>query len=421
MEKEVLTVMSKCACDRINEELIKKVCDAVRLSDNMFCLLPLEMVVQTIWEVCECISEGDPKTVLIRRKESTQSYLSSCVENALAKYLTDRRDYMYLIDAWFDPDADKDRIVRQVYHIMNDRFYKVLNRIGIKEITLLTAQTYERSIAKGKLVFALEDTYSSYISPEILPLSFETHTDILFREDDFRKIRKFLEGCKDNALLFTGNVGYNFRLRGYINQAQVDRIDPMLQIEIRGVHKWRFSFGKGILPVEIDYLSPKAPIDPVEDAFQNICATFGLKKEQALAFKSLLETLSKQSHGTSVLFFQGLDAKKRIKKLYEHNRAVCIKYPIEGVTDDAVRASLLAISRIDGAFAVNVKDKEITAFGVILDGDSTSPGNIGRGARFNTMNNFVFLCNKVTPHSALAMVISEDGSIETIPNVTEHL
>ena len=54
------------------------------------------------------------------------------------------------------------------------------------------------------------------------------------------------------------------------------------------------------------------------------------------------------------------------------------------------------------------------AFGVIVDGKATKKGDVGCGARYNSLDNYISQQSKETIY--LAIIVSEDGMIKLISN-----
>src|SRR2546423_4216973 len=79
------------------------------------------------------------------------------------------------------------------------------------------------------------------------------------------------------------------------------------------------------------------------------------------------------------------------------------------------RALIRSITAIDGAVLMDQKGV-CHAVGAILDGLATPAGDAARGARFNSSLRYV--SGKA---ECMAVVVSEDGSVEWIPTPLPHL
>lgn len=73
------------------------------------------------------------------------------------------------------------------------------------------------------------------------------------------------------------------------------------------------------------------------------------------------------------------------------------------------------VTAIDGAVLVS-PDATCFAIGVILDGRATPKGNPARGARYNSAIRYVESQNQ-----SLAIVVSEDGGVNLIPNLMPQI
>ena len=74
------------------------------------------------------------------------------------------------------------------------------------------------------------------------------------------------------------------------------------------------------------------------------------------------------------------------------------------------------ITAIDGAVLVD-PSSICYAIGVILDGPATEKGDPSRGARYNSAIRYV----EVSSHCCLVIVVSEDGSVDMVPNLMPQI
>ncbi|MCI5126192.1 MAG: hypothetical protein D3925_17385 [Candidatus Electrothrix sp. AR5] len=83
------------------------------------------------------------------------------------------------------------------------------------------------------------------------------------------------------------------------------------------------------------------------------------------------------------------------------------------ISPKTLTANLLRnLTSIDGAVLLNPKGT-CYALGVILDGIATKDGNPARGARYNSAIRYIHS----SKHSALAVVVSEDGGVNFFPDL----
>lgn len=131
--------------------------------------------------------------------------------------------------------------------------------------------------------------------------------------------------------------------------------------------------------------------------------------------KSLVKILKNQKHGTSVIISDfGGNVKKTVDQLCELNRGIRvsdkIRYDKEkgGWNKDV----MLSITGIDGALFMDLKG-QCLALGMLVDGEAKIKGDVGRGARYNSIRNYV---EQKEQGIYVAIVISEDGMINVVAN-----
>jgi len=112
-----------------------------------------------------------------------------------------------------------------------------------------------------------------------------------------------------------------------------------------------------------------------------------------------------QKHGTTIVVSAAA--------AHEANRLSSQSTPIEPtiMTPELVKR----LSCIDGAILIDPRG-EAHAVGVILDGQATPKVTPTRGARYNSAVRYVESVNG-GPYTACAVVVSEDGSVDLLPNI----
>lgn len=106
---------------------------------------------------------------------------------------------------------------------------------------------------------------------------------------------------------------------------------------------------------------------------------------------------------------------KELDRLCRYKRGIKIKSkiqysPKENSDTGWNPEQILSITGIDGALFMNFAGKCL-AMGVIVDGEAKTPGNIGRGARYNSIANYINLKKK---GNYIGIIVSEDGMIDII-------
>lgn len=124
------------------------------------------------------------------------------------------------------------------------------------------------------------------------------------------------------------------------------------------------------------------------------------------AIFSIIKSARKQSHGTTILIME--DALSGAERLADANRAILI---------DAVQVTeknILSLSAIDGAMIIDTEGN-CYAIGAILDGVAIKPGNIARGARYNSAITYVdYWLGE--GYKAVAIIVSSDDSVDLYPD-----
>jgi hypothetical protein len=216
---------------------------------------------------------------------------------------------------------------------------------------------------------------------------------------DHRGVRKVLELTGEGlGLLSDADVVYG--LGGVTGDYERAR-ENLFEVRFQGHASWELSHADAVLMRVVNGLPrlPRADLD--EDHFRDdLARTFG--HVDAARFDRLWGialAAIRQHRGTTVV----ISAKAREEAVRLGNQALRIT-PV-GLAPQAVPL----FTAIDGAVLVDL-DGVCTAIGVILDGRASRGGDPARGARFNSAVRYV----EGADHACLAMVISEEGTVDVI-------
>ena len=127
--------------------------------------------------------------------------------------------------------------------------------------------------------------------------------------------------------------------------------------------------------------------------------------------KKIIEKLSRQPHGTSVVFIDERSLKDEIERLAGLNRLHKVKAFQLMEQEDGM---IMGITAIDGALMANL-DGMCCAIGAILDGDAVVRGDPGRGSRYNSLANYIARFKqkkKAGKGTCFAVIFSEDERID---------
>ena len=216
---------------------------------------------------------------------------------------------------------------------------------------------------------------------------------------DHRGVRKVLELTGDgHALLCDAEVVHGLgRIEGDYERAR----ENLFEVRFLGHASWELDHASAVLMRVVNGLPrlPRADLD--EDVFrEDLARTFGhldarrFDRLWALALEAI-----RQRRGTTVV----ISEKAREEAVRLGNQALRID-PLP-----LTPATVPLLSAIDGAILLD-PDGTCFAIGVILDGRATRGGDPARGARFNSAVRYV----EGADHACLAMVISEEGSVDVI-------
>lgn len=198
------------------------------------------------------------------------------------------------------------------------------------------------------------------------------------------------------------------------------------QITFNGYLKWTLTEGGKILLRYEDgnyYLS-----DREQEEEEYLKAIEGLHLVNGGEIKDVIKSLRAQQHGTSVVFLKNDVLVEELKRLGENNRACRIK-PVSILhppkvnyrqrnhrkeNEQTFKEFMIGISAIDGALIADFQGK-IHAIGAILDGEAVVEADMSRGARYNSLKNYInwlIKYKKYEPNQCFAVIMSEDGGIK---------
>ena len=144
-----------------------------------------------------------------------------------------------------------------------------------------------------------------------------------------------------------------------------------------------------------------------------------LHLENEKDIKDTIYALKEQAHGTSAVFLDGKAFEDELDRLDRSNRLcrikpVSIKSGNGGIEKKRFRELLIGLSAIDGALIADYQGN-IHAIGAILDGESVVEADMARGARYNSLKNYVNWlvgCREYESNQCFEVIISEDGRID---------
>ena len=263
-----------------------------------------------------------------------------------------------------------------------------------RDCSTISSLRYERSAGSGRILLATED------HPAVEhTVVFEAPVDL----KDYRAARKLLQLSFDGILLHSDSN----RICGLARVGAYDGSNENLfEVHIVGHHHWELRHKDRTL-MTVHYGIPALPkFEFDEEKFRsNVTRIFsGISESATDLLLALAKEAERESHGTMLLISTAAD--EEAKRLAPQGTTI---------TPRQLTPELLKhLTPIDGAILID-PDSTCHAIGTILDGRSTTAGDPSRGARFNSAVRYVESSSDKAP--CLAVVVSEDGGIDLVPNL----
>ena len=266
----------------------------------------------------------------------------------------------------------------------------------------LASQTYESEICHGQIGFVpshvtdmdLHENAICFISP------------IEFTSANTRELRKLLELTQDNtSLLLKGEsvigVGPNTLTHAIIR--------------FSGSSKWGLYIDENpIFTIAYNRCILKQPYDEInlQDIYNK---TFPETSDSFTLINEIIEAAKTQKHGTSLIISN--NATRETSRLCEVQRGIAID-PIN-LAQHINKIS--ALTAIDGALLMD-NTGICYSLGIIVDGEAFAIGSAARGARYNSLLNYVVWKKvKDSDQQYLVIIISEDSTMDVFSTATIDL
>ena len=261
----------------------------------------------------------------------------------------------------------------------------------------LAAEKYESKSSSGKLVIAP-------IGHPNIDLVIKLEHIVILKPQ--RMIRKLLEIASEDLFLYSdGDKILGFaRMKGIYDPS----CENLFEVEFYGYRKWRLKHSGATLML-VEHSNPSLPELGLDKS--KFASTFkrifcGITDEDIEAHWNAINSIIKQRHGALIVISK--DAKEETKRLGKQATAIS---PIK-LDNGAIK---LVIS-IDGAVLLDTQ-AICHAIGVILDGPASPHGTPARGSRYNSAIRYV----DANKDKAVAIIISEDGSIDLYPDLMPQI
>jgi hypothetical protein len=230
---------------------------------------------------------------------------------------------------------------------------------------------------------------------------------------EMAKAKKLVEEDKEG--LYLVSEGHLINGIGRLRELE-DKYDSydsdVFVVRFTGYYRWDLRHkDRGVMMQVINGV-PSLPGDPVgEEKFRDhVRRRFTKSPHNADALWDIVKNAARQKHGTMIVISSV--AAEESDRFDEQSTVLKDPVSLNEVT-------LLMLSSIDGAVLVDPTGTCYAA-GVILDGNAIKgKGTRSRGARYNSAIRYIYAAEKES--ECLAVVISEDGTINLVPDLPKQI
>lgn len=340
---------------------------------------------------------GEAVSAILRDvMEKTREELSNLI------FLSYYRQIPYIEERLFRAVKNKEEI-RNSY---TESLCKKSGGIDREFISLISARKYEKRELFSRI-------YLGELPQSQMEISFEGRNSSKwkFSSGNLRFVRKVLETAKGERVLVVGREGVEQVMRGIATLGE----SVGNQITFNGYLKWKLTGnGRELLHYE------EGKFHFSDEKQTEVMGLDALHLENEKDIKDTIYALKEQAHGTSAVFLDGKAFEDELDRLDRNNRLCRIK-PVSIFKSEygeeekkRFRELLVGLSAIDGALIADYQGN-IHAIGAILDGESVVEADMARGARYNSLKNYVNWlvgCRGYERNQCFAVIISEDGGID---------
>lgn len=286
-------------------------------------------------------------------------------------------------------------------------------------ITQLSAQTYEKRPVHGSLVFLSEEKWKKLGRHEENCLSLEAVKleQRKLEMENMRCFRKMIEmnSAEVSAVVVKTSASADsensWHMVGLIMNRSVQDED-VFWVDFNGTLTWSIRKNHKIWFLYKDGRYKQKVEEYLELDYQDKIRSNAHGHEEEI--NAVIKLLQKEKHGTSIVFFENTDyLKTELEWFHKKNR--CIKLAENGVDLKKCLETMQGITAIDGALMADYSGR-CYAIGVIFDGDTIVEGQVSRGARFNSVSNYVQVVRerygREKTDGIIGVIVSEDESVD---------
>lgn len=320
-------------------------------------------------------------------------------------------------------------VSNQMNQTVTSALQELLN-FPVSLLEALSLERYEGDAVSGDLVIVFYDKAEQIRETSILwtPEDFEENTDIYLNEESLRHVVKLMAGCEEDPVLFEiGRDGGAPRFVGCVGGNRLAEWEKaggdVVRIQIEGQMKWAF-YLRGRLLFRSSFHGLQADLRDEEQRRNRQLLQSALENEfpslDSGSVKRLVESLwelQRQRHGTAALIVREQSPTwKHICDLAKQKKATRVRFANDFGKTGTKGNPLTAAARMDGAVVLSTGGR-VCFLMTILDGTSCIAGDLSRGARYNSVRNFVclFSGSENRPEEILGVVFSSDGNMDILP------
>ena len=337
---------------------------------------------------------GEAVSAILRDvMEKTREELSNLI------FLSYYRQIPYIEERLFRAVKNKEEI-RNSY---TESLCKKSGGIDREFISLISARKYEKRELFSRI-------YLGELPQSQMEISFEGRNSSKwkFSSGNLRFVRKVLETAKGERVLVVGREGEEQVMRGIATLGE----SVGNQITFNGYLKWKLTGnGRELLHYE------EGRFHFSDEKQTEVMGLDALHLENEKDIKDTIYALKEQAHGTSAVFLDG----KAFEDELDRNNRLCRIKPVSISKSEygeeekkRFREIFIVLSDIDVEL---ISDNQVNIHEIcaILYGESFVEADMARGARYNSLKNYVNWlvgCREYERNQCFAVIISEDGGID---------
>lgn len=284
-----------------------------------------------------------------------------------------------------------------------DKYYsKIKDTFKLPDRTLLSQiafRTYENRENNGIICFLRKEDGRRLVKPVVF--SDKSVDEMGLNEKNTDNMRKLLEiskpgyeGDESKCLLFDPE---SMQCWGLTLEEKAKKLSDCLFVYFLGSGSWQIKYN-GDVVIQSNYNTLCFDEDVHESLWRD-----KLPKQITAPqiFCDLIRCLEKQKHGALIIIASEVEAEIETDRLCDQfKRGTKLKNPLPVNNKDAL-SQVSGFCSVDGAIFMDLGGN-CYGYGIILDGEAKVEGDRGRGARYNSANNYIANKNRY------AIVVSED-------------